>query len=266
MTTPDGPFWELVKAEFRATWCGPWRWLWRGVTIVSALILLFVPTNDPYGILTPVWLYLALVPLVLGSDVASIAFPGNPTPLRQWPFRSLQARAIGRFLPWLMASVPMQIAWIARIAQGFWFLPPPDGLDFFAVLYTTLGILAVTFSSFTLAAMVSLAFRRPHRMLVAVSVQAILLGVSFAVNWLVSGGKGVTRGQALMLLTEPLDRVLVEFNLWFGERLGVSTDAQPLDPGMLVSPIVVIGASVVFWLWFRAVIERRLKRHPYTAK
>jgi len=33
MTTPDGPFWELVKAEIRATWSGDLRWLWRARTM-----------------------------------------------------------------------------------------------------------------------------------------------------------------------------------------------------------------------------------------
>ena len=68
-----------------------------------------------------------------------------------------------------------------------------------------------------------------------------------------------------MLITEPLDRLHVEFILWFGERLGISTVAQPLDPGMLIAPGLVVAGSIVIWFFIGAVVEARLRRHPYAS-
>src|SRR5688500_1742101 len=114
MTTPDGPFWELVKAEVRATWFGRWRWLWAGILLAN-MVLAALPSHSLDRVFAAISTVFHWSFVVLGSDLASTRFASNPEPFRQWAPRALFARAAGRLLPVLAASV---VIWAAACPQA----------------------------------------------------------------------------------------------------------------------------------------------------
>jgi hypothetical protein len=275
MTTPDGPFRELVKAEMRATWSGELRWLWRVLALILIPTILFMPTDD-LGLLevylVPVWLYLTMTPLVLGSDLLSIAFPGNPEPHRAWPFAAILARAVGRLLPWMAVSTAMYLAWMVRFTAGLGLgHSPADGSaqgDFLGTVAMTLLMPAETLLLFTLGAVVSSALRRPKRLLVTGLIQATLVGSAFGLAAWPAGISEIPRNVAVGLSLHPLHYLLARFyNLargWLGvpEQMGVRT------PGLvhLLYPILTLAVALTLWVWIRYVVESRLRQHPCTVE
>lgn len=275
MTTPEGPFWELVKAEIRATWCGELRWLWRGLALVLIPAISFIPADD-LGLLevylVPVWLYLTITPLVLGSDLLSLAFHGNPEPHRAWPFSAILARAMGRLLPWMVVSTAMYLAWMARFTAGLGLgHSPADGSaqgDLLGFVAMMLLMPAETLLLFTLGAVVSAALRRPKRLLVTGLIQATLVGSAFGLASWPAGISELPRNVAVGLSLHPLHYLLARFyNLvrgWIGvpEQMGAPTSGLV----HLLYPVLTLAIAVTLWVWIRYVVEARVRERPRTVE
>jgi hypothetical protein len=169
MTTPDGTFWELVKAEFRATWCGRWRWLWlcAGAAVLGWVGHAWCQVNYwPLRAVPVMGLGIAYIAaLVLGSDLLSLSFAANPTPQREWPGRAFLARAVGRMiglLPSLAVLAVFSQFLMTLLVTGervpgqfFW-----RGLECVQIVVHACFLFAV-------AALLSAAVRRPRRFVVA---------------------------------------------------------------------------------------------------
>jgi hypothetical protein len=186
MTNPDGPFWELVKAEFRATWCGRWRWLWlcAGVALLGWVGHAWFQVNYwPLRAVPVMGLGIAyLVALVLGSDLLSLSFSTNPQPHREWPGRALLARGLGRLtgiIPFLAilafcSQFPMELVVTGERVPG----------QFLARGLECVQILVHAGFLFMVAALLSAVVRRPRRFVVVGMVYAPL----FAENRIFRGG------------------------------------------------------------------------------
>jgi hypothetical protein len=272
MTTPDGPFWELVKAEILATWNGELRWLWRVLAVLFTSDILWVPTND-LGLLevylTPAWFFLTVTPIVLGSDLLSLAFPSNPQPGRPWPFRAILARAVGRLLPWLVPACAMHYSWLARFTAQFGLgRSPVDGSargDMLGYLAMALHMPTMALLAFTLAACASMALRRPNRVLVTGLVQSVLAGVAFALFAAPIGFGEIPRGAVVAVTMDPLHHVTVVVYNKVLTLIGLPAQVTVPTPGWIhmLFPLMVGGVSLLLWAWIRTVVEARVRRHPF---
>lgn len=263
MTTPDGPFRELVKAEFHATWRGRWRWLWWMSAMSCLALAAFIPEAALMGSmswLAPLWLPVYWAPVILGSDLLCTRLPQNPDPLREWPGRAFAARAIGRLAPVLLVIGGSYLFAVSR--------PDSSGVDIpwginAALLVAHLLNGALTFA---ISALIGSGTRRPRRMVVTLGLQTSLMamnlmfanqslitrintaGVWEQIFHLTTSGFSVTQSLSALMVAALVDA-------------GVATPHHPLER-------LVLGDLCLFWLlaavmmglW--AVISLRINRRP----
>ena len=262
MTTPDGPFWALVKAEFRATWRGRWRWLWWLSALISVGVAALLPESSALGAfawLAPFWLPVYWAPIVLGSDLLCLRFQGNPEPGREWPPQAFLARGLGRLAPVVAVIALSCFLAVSRHENGF------DELSGLQKLSVVLTLITTHLALFAVSALVGSGSRRPRRLLVTLGFQVCSLGLGLALmtpgvnasspwhEWLfhlTSGGP-----IALEMLSDFVVRQLVE-----GE---VFSPQHPIERSLFAS-LVRLWLFFGALLWLGALARGRYLRRPYS--
>ncbi len=259
MTTPDGPFWELVKAEFRATWRGRWRRIWWLSAALSLLATVLVPAPqfDAAGAFCfLVSLPAGWAPVVLGSDLLCTRFKENPEPHREWPPRAFAARAFARIAP-VLAVISADYL-VTMLSRG------PRVLGETPYWWAATGV-SGQLCIFMLAALAGSTTRRPRRFAVGFGTYLVALAVTL---WELRPYLATLKLQPAALTS------MIVYPYWTGLSMVANRCWGLIAP----NPWIPDGDYPLYDLCFRwtligvlalclgLIAHWRTRRHPYTSQ